>query len=114
MRIPWEKPRQVSVLLHPLSVGREPLLWQDWSRRVHRRACIKLRRQHLEIQIEPALPPSPDLSPPPLSRAQRAHSRLSFPERLARNGRAPGTDTVTIKMFGIPEAFALSLSLATV
>src|SRR5258706_8739839 len=38
------KPRQVSVLLHPLAVGREPLLWQDWSRREHRRACIHLIR----------------------------------------------------------------------
>jgi len=29
------KPRQVSVLLHPLRVGSAPLLWRDWSRRVH-------------------------------------------------------------------------------
>ncbi len=27
------KPRQVSVLLHPLVVGDEPLLWRDWSRK---------------------------------------------------------------------------------
>lgn len=27
------KPRQVSVLLHPLQVGPAPLLWHDWSRR---------------------------------------------------------------------------------
>src|SRR5947209_6708452 len=27
------KPRQVSVLLHPLVVGSAPLLWSDWSRR---------------------------------------------------------------------------------
>jgi hypothetical protein len=32
------KPRQVSVLLHPHQVGSAPLLWRDWSRRVHRRA----------------------------------------------------------------------------
>jgi hypothetical protein len=25
------KPRQVSVLLHPLMVGEKPILWQDWS-----------------------------------------------------------------------------------
>ncbi len=35
------KPRQVSVLLHPLRVGPAPLLWRDWSRRVHRRACLR-------------------------------------------------------------------------
>ncbi len=33
------KPRQVSVLLRPLMVGSAPLLWHDWSRRHHRRAC---------------------------------------------------------------------------
>jgi hypothetical protein len=27
------KPRQVSVLLHPLVVGSEPVFWRDWSRR---------------------------------------------------------------------------------
>jgi hypothetical protein len=32
-----KKPRQVSVLLHPLIVGSAPLLWKDWSRRLHRR-----------------------------------------------------------------------------
>ncbi len=36
------KPRRVSVLLHPLLVGSAPLLWRDWSRRLHRRACMQL------------------------------------------------------------------------
>jgi len=35
-----KKPRQVSMLLHPLTVGPAPLLWRDWSRRLHRRACM--------------------------------------------------------------------------
>src|SRR5260370_3544438 len=49
------KPRQVSVLLHPLIVGKEPLLWQDWSRRVHRRACIRLlRHQRVETRVSSA------------------------------------------------------------
>src|SRR5437667_6171165 len=39
-----KKPRQVSVLLHPLVVGNEPLLWYDWSRRHHRRVCMQLLR----------------------------------------------------------------------
>src|SRR5438270_565312 len=43
------KPRQVSVLLHPLVVGSAPLLWRDWSRRAHRRACLQLvRHQRIE------------------------------------------------------------------
>ena len=46
------KPRQVSVLLHPLQVGTAPLLWRDWSRRVHRRACMQLvRHQRIEVSL---------------------------------------------------------------
>ncbi len=68
------KPRQVSVLLHPLRAGPAPLLWRDWSRRAHRRACMQLVR----------------------------HQR-----------RAPTASQVTIRLFGVPEGFALSLGLAT-
>jgi hypothetical protein len=107
------KPRQVSVLLHPLRVGPAPLLWRDWSRRVHRRACIQLvRHQHLEMSLSP-----PAVSPPSgeviLSRAQRAHSRLSWQERLVRNARPPTAGSLTIKLFGIPAPFAASLGLTT-
>ncbi len=55
------KPRQVSVLLHPLPVGSAPLFWRDWSRRQHRRACMQLlSHQHLEIQVAPCPPPTPE------------------------------------------------------
>jgi hypothetical protein len=107
------KPRQVSVLLHPLPVGPAPLLWRDWSRRVHRRACIQLvRHQRLEMSLSPPVvsPPSGEVI---LSRAQRAHSRLSWQERLARNARAPSAGSVSIKLFGIPAPFAASLGLTT-
>jgi hypothetical protein len=107
------KPRQVSVLLHPLAVGSAPLQWRDWSRRQHRRACLQLHSQHLEVQSEPTLSANPPVSAPPLSRAQRAHYRLSWQERLARNARAPTADPVTIKLFGVPEAFAAFLGLTT-
>ena len=108
-----KKPRQGSRLLHPLAVGSAPLLWYDWSRRQHRRACIKVRTQRLEIQTEPALSVRRDTSPSPLSRAQRAHSRLSFPVRLARTGRPLGASPVRMKVFGIPAAFATFLGLPT-
>jgi hypothetical protein len=108
------KPRQVSVLLHPLPVGSAPVLWRDWSRREHRRACLQLvRHQRLEVSLSP-----PTASPPTgeviLSRAERAHTRLSCSERLARNGRLPTAKQVTIRVFGVPAAFATSLGLATV
>jgi hypothetical protein len=106
------KPRRISVLLHPLSVGPAPLLWRDWSRREHRRACMQLvRHQRIEVRLPPLAAASPCTADVILSRAQRAHSRLSWAERLARNARAPTADQVTIKLFGIPEAFAAFLSL---
>jgi hypothetical protein len=109
-----KKPRQVSVLLHPLVVGPEPILWRDWSRRHHRRACIQLvRHQCVEVEVGPPTSASLAVTPAPLSRAQRAHSRLSWAERLARNARPLTAGRVTIRLFGIPEGFAISLGLAT-
>src|SRR6266566_123390 len=62
------KPRQVSVLLHPVTVGSAPLLWQDWSRRIHRRACIHLlRHQRIEVQAEPGN--GPNAAPPAVTPA---------------------------------------------
>jgi hypothetical protein len=46
-----------------------------------------------------------------LSRAQRAHSRLSWAARLARNVRSEASGQVTIKLFGLPEGFAESVGL---
>ena len=107
------KPRQVSVLLHPVVVGSAPVLWRDWRRRVHRRACMQLlRHQRVEIQVESGEAPLP-ITPAPLCRAERAHYRLSWQERLARNARAPTAARVTIKLFGIPEGFATFLGLST-
>jgi hypothetical protein len=106
------KPRQVSVLLHPLPVGSAPLFWRDWSRRQHRRACMQLlSRQHVEIQVDQSRSPAPEKKAVVLSRAQRAHYRLSWQERLTRNARAPGASHVRIKLFGVPDAFATSLGL---
>jgi hypothetical protein len=108
------KPRQVSVLLHPLQVGSAPLLWHDWSRRVHRRACQQLvRHQRMEMSLSPPTAASSGKAEVILSRAQRAHYRLSWQERLARNARVSTSGQVTIRLFGVPEAFAISLGLAT-
>lgn len=78
-------PRQVSLLLHPLPGGSAPLLWRDGHRRHQRRACLRLHRQHLQIQMEPVLKRTAVSSSPTISRAERAHSRLSWDERLARH-----------------------------
>jgi hypothetical protein len=109
-----QKPRRVSVLLHPLQVGSAPLLWKDWSRRQHRRACMQLlRHQRVDVHLEPPSQPDPATSPPVLSRAQRAHHRLSWEERLACNVSPSTTGRSTITLFGVPEGFATSLGLLT-
>jgi hypothetical protein len=109
------KPRQVSVLLHPLVVGSAPILWKDWSRRQHRRACrLLLCHQRIDVHLEPSCPADPAANLPPLSRAQRAHYRLSWEERLTRNARAPSAGKVTILLFGVPAAFAMFLGLQAV
>jgi hypothetical protein len=107
------KPRQVSVLLHPLEVGAAPLFWRDWSRRHQRGACLRLHRQRLEIQMESALPRTVASSPPTISRAERAHYRLSWDERLARNARTDQADRISLTLFGIPDRLAAFLGLAT-
>jgi hypothetical protein len=106
------KPRQVSILLHPLAVGTASLLWRDWNRREHRRACMQLvRHQRIEVSMPPVVA-LPNTANALLSRAQRAHTRLSWAERLARNARRSGAGQVTIKLFSVPEDFALLLGLA--
>jgi hypothetical protein len=72
-----------------------------------------LRHQRVEVQREPGITPNRDVSPLPLSRASRAHSRLSWAERLARNARAETSHQVTIRLFGVPEGFATSLGMTT-
>jgi hypothetical protein len=101
--------------LHPQVVAFAPIHWRDWSRRRQRRACLRLwRDQRVEIHMEAGRILRPPAEPPPLSRAERAHWRLSWVERLARNVRARAADPITIRLFGVPAAFATSLGLSTV
>ena len=99
------KPRRVSVLLHPLSVASDPLLWRDWSRRTHRRACRQLlAHQQVQIHLAPLGQAQLATSAPLLSRAQRAHYRLSWAERLARNASTPTAGLVRIKQIARPRS----------
>ncbi len=72
-----------------------------------------VRRQRVDVTLEQTLTPPPAPSPPILSRAQRAHYRLSCAERLARNARSPKAFRITIQLFGVPDAFSSFLSLPT-
>ncbi len=72
-----------------------------------------LAHQRVEVQVEQTDPSTPKKKAVILSRAQRAHYRLTWAERLARNARAPTTGRVTIRLFGGTFGFATSLGLAT-
>ena len=72
-----------------------------------------VRHQRIEVSLPPPPTASPRKAEVILSRAQRAHARLSWAERLARNARVPTASRVTIRLFGVPEDFATSLGLAT-
>ncbi len=119
-----KKPRRVSAVLwpadgpspsptlpsaHPAS---HPILWGDWQRRSHRRERTKLLR-HQRVDVRSMELSSPPQSVParPLSRAERAHWRLSWAERLARNAASPVSPSVSITLFGIPNSFAESIGL---
>lgn len=122
--ISTKKPRRVSAVLHPLSqllpeeqsaeslsvLPPHPILWGDWSRCQPRRAWIRWQRSHLVTVEAPPISPLPS-TPSLLSRAERAHWRLTWHQRLARNARPPSAPPVEITIYGISTAFAQALGL---
>src|SRR5712692_986786 len=119
-----KKPRRVSAVLHPLPKREpeeqppsylsaptpHPLLWGDWSRCQPRRAWIRWQRNHLVTVDAPPVSP-PVLTPSPLSRAQRAHWRMTWQQRFARNARSPSAPPVVITVYGLSPVFAQTLGL---
>jgi hypothetical protein len=71
-----------------------------------------LCHQRVEVMLPEISPPPQEQPPIILSRASRAHSRLSWTERLERNARAPSACPISIHLFGVPDAFAGFLGLA--
>jgi len=118
-------PRRVSAVLWPCKAPSPALpgalalpaslalLWDDWSRRQSRRAWMRLLRGQ-RVEIQSASDPSPRAPDPPhiWTRAERAHWRLSWAERLSRNARSPAAPPVTITVFGIPPSLAHYLGRA--
>ncbi len=121
-----KKPRRVSAVLHPQSSAPKldepphvplatcPILWGDWPRRSLRRELVKLLgHQRVDIRLAQTSPPAQPPPARPLSRAQRAHWRLSWAQRLARNAASSASPGISITLFGIPEAFAKAIGLST-
>jgi len=98
----------------PLPVGTEPLLWRDWERRAGRRAWMGwLRSQQVSITRLSTSPPTQSRGSPTLTRAQRAHRRLSWAQRLSRNAARAQSPQVRIQLCGIPVALAHTVGLAS-
>ena len=117
------KPRRVSAVCWPLTSSTSPpdeplpeqpapsrpVLWGDWERCQLRRHWFSLLRtqtvlltfgsvQHVPGEVVPL----PDV----LTRAQRAHWRLSWEQRLARNARLPTSPPLEVTIHGLPVSFA--------
>jgi hypothetical protein len=121
------KPRRVSAVLWPLNAARSdasppsdtasapcasaPVLWHDWPRCDIRRAWLKVVRSQT-IYLESAFPLSPPRGPCAtekiLTRAERAHWRLSWDQRLARNARPADAPRLVVTLHGLPAIFASS------
>ena len=136
-----DKPRQVSAIRKRLEPTRRPKVkpWQEpeappesapevpcelvWcdvgGRRLRRTWFTGLRRQQVKVQEH--VPPSAQSPSPPaptgpvlLSRAERAHARLSWQERLTRNARTASSLHFHIMLFGVAPQVATYLNLASV
>src|SRR5581483_371716 len=89
-----------------------PVLWGDWQRCFHRREVVKLlRHQRVDVELAETAPPTQSSPVRLLSRAERAHYRLSWEQRLTRNTRRSVVPEISIKLFGTPDAFATALGL---
>jgi hypothetical protein len=124
------KPRRVSAVFWPLASQETPstmaplptrqavspqvpLLWGDWPRCQLRRSWLKIiRSQTITMRRgmpteELALSPRDSL----ITRSQRAHWRLRWEERLARNACSATASLLTITLHGLPASFAHAFGL---
>lgn len=95
----------------------QPIRWGDWPRCQIRRKFVQLLRTQavlVSVQATETLVHAKPHSPPLETRAKRAHWRLSWAERLARNARGPAAPGLTFTLFGLPAAFAAVVGLPTI
>jgi hypothetical protein len=131
-----KKPRQVSAVLWPVetftsvpvpppphpqiaglpppeplapSLALHPVLWADWPRSRLRRNFIRaLHTQTIELTFRSLLPEEglPTNHDDLQTRAQRAHYRLSWQQRMARNSRPASAPSLEIMIYGLPASLA--------
>jgi hypothetical protein len=119
------KPRRVSAVLWPIDASpfarsspysgglappAAPVLWRDWPRCRIRRAWLdRIRREAVDVtEYLATTPPSSSGRPAAtvLTRAQRAHWRLSWQQRLVRNARLADAPRFVVTLHGLPVTFA--------
>jgi hypothetical protein len=90
------------------------VLWGDWQRCQLRRQWVQLLQTQTVLMTfgKAEMIAGEQEHPPPIStRAQRAHWRLSWEERLARNARPSTAPSLEITLHGLPATFVQSFGL---
>src|SRR6266700_3866208 len=124
------KPRRVSAVLWPIDsslptcssmcsdgppLPLAPVLWRDWPRCSIRRTWLKVVRSQT-ISVESPSPFSPlrttESTEKRFTRAERAHWRLSWDQRLARNARPADAPRLVVTLHALPATFASSFGFA--
>lgn len=90
--------------------GPEPLLWYDLPATSLRRSLSKALDQQRVESLAP-LAPEPPRQVAPLTRDQRAHRRLRWDERLARNARPPNAPQLGLRLYGVQLTLAACLGI---
>ncbi len=125
------KPRRVSAVLWPLSDSLSacspplpeppeppplcPVLWRDWPRCRLRRQWLKVIRSETVTFSWGTRQPAQQTaqtSKEVWTRAERAHYRLSWEERLARNASPSDAPPLTVTLHGLPPSFVTSFGFA--
>jgi hypothetical protein len=94
-----------------LSPSACPVLWGDWERCQIRRRWLHLLRTQTVLLTTGSLPHAQeaDIQQPEVqTRSQRAHCRLRWDERLARNARSSTALPLEVTIHGLPATFAQS------
>jgi hypothetical protein len=97
-----------SVLTPPASTPWCPVLWRDWPRCHIRRHWLKVVRSEQVVMTMGAPPTDKQTDAtavPVITRAKRAHWRLSWKQRLARNARPVTARPLTVTIHGLPDTF---------
>jgi len=102
----------------PLESAPSPLplaavVWKDWPRCRIRREWLKVIRRETIVFAFGAMPAPSPVTPTTeevLTRAQRAHWRLSWEQRLARNAHPSDAPRLSVTLHGLPATFAQSFA----